>query len=75
MHCMPQSTTPTPFKAPIPAILHFDLLNFRPEIFRNLSKAFKISVTDVWFLTKKKASLTYAVYKKSCSNILNLSIF
>ena len=31
VHCMPHSATLTPFRAPIPAISHFDLYDFRPK--------------------------------------------
>ena len=41
MHCMPQSVTLTPFKAPVPAISHFDLFGFRPEISETLLKPSK----------------------------------
>ena len=53
MYCMRQSSTLTPFRALIPAISQFDLFGPSPDVFENLSKAFKISITDVWFLTKK----------------------
>ena len=44
IHCMLQSATLTPFGAPIPAILRFDLFGFRPAFFENLSKTFKIYI-------------------------------
>ena len=73
MHCMPSRTTVTSFRAPIPAISHFDLFGSRPEIFEKLSKT-KIHITDVCCLTAK-VELAYAVYKRSCSNILSLPMF
>ena len=69
---MLQSTTVTPFRTPIPAISHL-VFGFRPEMFENLSKSFKISITDVCFFTKKVVSLAYAGYK-TCSNFLSLSL-
>ena len=65
---MPQSATLTTFRAPVSGISHFDF-------FEKLTKAFKISIADIWFLTKEVVSLAYAVCKKSCSNILNLLMF
>ena len=35
-HCIRQSAINTPFRAPIPAISHFHLFRFRPEIFGKL---------------------------------------
>ena len=43
--------------------------------FEKFSKIFKISITYLWFLTRKVISSSYAVYKKSCSSILSLSMF
>ena len=74
MYCMLQSATLTRFRALIPAISHFDLFGFRPEIFEKLSKTFKISVTDVWFLTKKVVLLAYMQYTKNHVQIF-LSMF
>ena len=51
MHYMLQCINVTPFRAPAPAILHFELIRFRPETSKKLLKTSKISVTDVWFLT------------------------
>ena len=53
MHFMPQRATLTPFRSPVSAISYFGLFDFRPEIFEKLSKTFKISITDVGFLTEK----------------------
>ena len=72
---MPQSATPVPHRKPVPAISHFNLFGFRPEIIKKLLKSVKLFITDVWFLTKKVVSSAYAGYKKSCSNILSLSMF
>ena len=55
MHCMLQSTTLTPLRAPIPAISHFNLFGFRLAIFGNLLKIFKISITDICFFNKERA--------------------
>ena len=67
---MPQSATLAYFRPPIPAISHFDVLGFNPDTFENLSKTFKISITDSWFSRKNVVSSTYAVYKNSYSKIL-----
>ena len=63
MHCMPQSATLNPFRAPIPAIPHFNF-GFRPEIFENLSKTLK-----------RSGVIGICNVQKSCSNILSLLMF
>ena len=42
--------------------------------FRDVSKTFQISFTDVQILSKRMVSTAYSVHKKSCSKILNLSM-
>ena len=72
---MPQSATPTSVRAPIPAFPYFDLFGFRLDFLKNLSKTFKISITDICLMTRKVVSSAYAVHKKSCSKILSLPMF
>ena len=72
---MLQSATLTLYRAPIPAISCFDLFGSRSEIFGKLPQTFKISITDVWLLTKKVVSSVCGLYKKSCSNSFSLSMF
>ena len=64
MHCMQPGATLAPFRAPISEISYFDFFGSIPEIFEKLPKTFKISITDVWFLTKKVVPSVYAVYEK-----------
>lgn len=53
-----------PFRPPIPAIPHFNVLGFNPDTFKKLSKTFKSSIKGFWFFRKKAVSSGYAVYHR-----------
>ena len=76
MHCMPQSATLTPFRY---LFQQFHILIYSvsdQKFLKNCQKPSKFQLQMfVWFLTKKVVPSAYALYKKSCSNILSLSMF
>ena len=61
IHFIPQSAIFTPFRAPIPATSHLDLLGFKPDNDENMSNAFITSIKGSLSFRKKVVSSAYAV--------------
>ena len=59
----------------MPAISHLVLFRLIPENFKNVSKMFINSITDLVSLRKKVVSSAYAVYRNVLSNMFKQLCF
>ena len=62
IHLILQTAILTPFREPMPATSHFNILRFKPENFENNLKVFISSLIDFWSFKKNVVSSAYALY-------------